>query len=92
MNEPEVIVRGLRAVLDAGLDDVAPLRRVTARCLVIGGEADQLFGDGQMATTAAHLQDARLHPFPGETHMAPVERARDVARELRAFLVTDRAG
>ena len=45
LNEPEVIVRGLRAVIDADLADVGVLSRVTAPCLLVGGSADQFFGE-----------------------------------------------
>jgi len=86
LNEPELIVRGLRAVTDADLADVNLLTRVTAPCLLVGGSADQFFGDGRMQETAAQLPSATLALFPDETHMLPVERARDVAAVIAAFL------
>ena len=85
LNEPELIVRGLRAVLDDPLD-TARLARVTAPCLLVGGTRDQFFGDGMQQRTAALLPRASLELVEGETHMLPRERPRRVARALRAFL------
>ena len=86
LNDPEVIVRGLRAVLDAAPPDPAWLGRVRARTLVVGGSRDQFFGDGRMEETAARIENATLRILDGETHMAPVERARDVAAVVSGFL------
>jgi pimeloyl-ACP methyl ester carboxylesterase len=86
LNDPAVILRGLTAVLDAGLADTTELARVSARTLVIGGSRDQFFGDGVFERTAAAVPNASLVLFPGETHMVPIERARAVAAKLRAFL------
>ncbi len=84
MNDPALIVRGLRAVLDAPIDP-AELANVTARCLVVGGTRDQFFGDGMQQTTAAKLAHATIDLVDGETHMLPVERASHVKRALGAF-------
>lgn len=86
MNDTPTIVRGLRALLDAPLADTAPLSRITAKTLIIGGTADQFFGDGMMERTAEAIPDAKLALFPGETHMVPVEKRRAVAAKLREFL------
>jgi pimeloyl-ACP methyl ester carboxylesterase len=86
MNDPRIIIRGLRAILDPRLDDTTRLARVTARTLVIGGSRDQFFGDGMLERTAAAVADASLVLFPGETHMVPIERGRAVAARLGAFL------
>jgi pimeloyl-ACP methyl ester carboxylesterase len=86
MNDPAIIIRGLNAILDTRLADTTRLARVTARTLVIGGSRDQFFGDGMFERTAAAVPNASLVLFPGETHMAPVERARAVAAKVRAFL------
>lgn len=86
LNDPATIVRGLSAILDPRLADTTQLARVTARTLVLGGSRDQFFGDGMFEATAAALPSASLVLFPGETHMVPVERARAVAAEVRAFL------
>lgn len=86
MNDPSIILGGLRAILDPRLADTTRLARVTARTLVMGGSRDQFFGDGMLERTAAAVPDASLVLFPGETHTVAVERARAVARELRAFL------
>jgi pimeloyl-ACP methyl ester carboxylesterase len=85
LNEPALIIRGLRAVLDDPLD-AAQLARIAAPCLIVGGTRDQFFGDGMQQRTAALLPRAQLELVPGETHMLPVERAGHVARVLRAFL------
>lgn len=85
MNEPTLVIRGLRAVLDDPLD-AAQVARMTAPCLLIGGTRDQFFGDGMQQRTAALLLRAKLELFEGETHMLPVERARPVARIIRTFL------
>lgn len=85
MNEPALIIRGLRAVLDDPID-AAQLARIAAPCLVIGGTRDQFFGDGMQEQTAALLPHASLELVEGETHMVPVERASHVARVLAAFL------
>jgi pimeloyl-ACP methyl ester carboxylesterase len=86
MNDPAIIIRGLRAILDKRLADTTRLGRVTARTLVIGGSQDQFFGDGMLERTAAAVPKSSLVLFPGETHMVPIERARAVAANLRAFL------
>jgi pimeloyl-ACP methyl ester carboxylesterase len=85
MNDPALIIRGLRAVLDEPLD-AAQLARVAAPCLLVGGTRDQFFGEGMQQQTAAHLPNASLELVEDETHMLPVERARHVARVLAQFL------
>jgi pimeloyl-ACP methyl ester carboxylesterase len=85
LNDPELIIRGLRAVLDDPLD-AGQLARITAPCLIIGGPRDQFFGDGMQQQTAALLPRASLELVSGETHMLSVERPRHVARALHAFL------
>jgi pimeloyl-ACP methyl ester carboxylesterase len=84
MNDPEIIVRGLRAVVDEPLDETR-LGRVTARTLIVCGTRDQVFGDVPVRT-AALVPGASLMRFPGETHMVPVERRRAVAARVRGFL------
>lgn len=85
MNDPEIIVRGLRAVLDAPLE-LADLAQITARTLIVGGARDQFFGEGRFEQTAAAIPNAQLALFPDETHMVAVERRRDVAAKIAAFL------
>ena len=86
MNEPAIIIRGLRAILDARLADTTRLGRVTARTLVVGGTEDPFFGGGMFEQTAAAVPDASVVLFPRETHMVPVERRRAVAATLARFL------
>jgi pimeloyl-ACP methyl ester carboxylesterase len=59
--------------------------------LIIGGSADQYFDVAAFEETARRIPVARLELFDGETHMLPVERRRDVARELAEFLTTEDA-
>lgn len=84
MNDPDVIVRGLRAVLDDPIDE-AHLARITAKTLIVAGTRDQMFGDVP-ERTASLVAGAKLELFEGETHMVPIERRRDVAATLRGFL------
>jgi pimeloyl-ACP methyl ester carboxylesterase len=84
MNDPAIIAYGLRAVLDAPLDE-SRLARVAARTLIISGTRDQIFGRVS-ERTAALLPHASLVQFPGETHMVPVERRRAVAAKVREVL------
>lgn len=84
LNDPSLIVRGLRAVLDHPLD-VARLARVIAPCLLVAGTRDQFFG-GMQARTAQHVPHARVELVADETHMLPVERARRVAAAVGGFL------
>ena len=84
LNEPELIIRGLRAVLDDPLD-AGRLASVSAPCLLVAGTRDQFFG-GMQARTAALLARASVELADGETHMLPVERPAFVARALRTFL------
>ncbi|MDI1460927.1 alpha/beta hydrolase [Catellatospora sp. KI3] len=86
MNDPQVIVRGLRAVLDSPVDE-ASLSLVSARTLIVSGTHDQVFGR-EPERTAALLPHASLVQFPGETHMVPVERRRAVAMHTRALLTS----
>jgi len=77
------IVRYLRAMLAAAPAD---LSAIGAPALVIGGSADQFFGEGVMEEMAAALPSATLLLLPGETHMAPIEAARKFERAIGAFL------
>jgi pimeloyl-ACP methyl ester carboxylesterase len=82
-NAPDAITGYLHAMLKAAPPDP---RAITAPTLVVGGSADQFFGDGAMAEAAAAMPDARLVLLPGETHMAPVEASKAVAATIGAFL------
>lgn len=89
LNDPALIVRGLRAVLEDPLDP-SLLARVTAPCVILGGTRDQFFGDGMMQRTASLLRGATLELWEGETHMVAVERAGPIAKRL-AVHETNRA-
>jgi pimeloyl-ACP methyl ester carboxylesterase len=87
MNDPAIIVRGLNAV--AGDDfgrDPSWLGRIQAQTLIVGGTRDQFFDVEAMNETARSIPAARLELFRNETHMLPIERARDVARVVSGFL------
>jgi pimeloyl-ACP methyl ester carboxylesterase len=87
MNDPATIVRGLNAV--AGDDfgaDPAWLKRIRARTLIVGGTKDPFFDVETMEETARLIPSAQLKLFKGETHMLPIERARDVRKVVAGFL------
>ncbi len=86
MNDPAIIVRGLHAV--AGEDfgeDPSWLRTIRPRTLIVGATRDPFFDVEAMEETARLIAGSQLKLFKGETHMLPVERARDVAKVVREF-------
>jgi pimeloyl-ACP methyl ester carboxylesterase len=83
MASTPAIIRYLQAMLYA---DPADLGKVRVPALVIGGAADQFFGDGVMAEMVAALPSGELHILPDETHMAPVEDASSFRNCLTKFL------
>jgi len=87
MNDSAIIVRGLNAVAgeDVG-EDPSWLRTIRARTLIVGATRDPFFDAEAMEEAARLIAGAQLKLFKGETHMLPVERARDVAKVVRAFL------
>ena len=87
MNEPAAIVRGLHAVAgeDFGMNPNR-LQAIQARTLIVGATRDPFFDVEAMEETARLIAGAELKLFQGETHMLPVERARDVAKVVRTFL------
>jgi pimeloyl-ACP methyl ester carboxylesterase len=91
MNDPAVIVRGLNAVAgeDFG-DDPSWLARIAAPTLIVGATRDRFFDVASLEETARLIPSARLHLFENETHMLPVERARDVTKVVTRFLSTQR--
>jgi pimeloyl-ACP methyl ester carboxylesterase len=87
MNDPATIVRGLHAV--AGEDfgqDPTWLTGIQAPTLIVGGTRDPFFDVEAMEETARLIPCAQLKLFERETHMLPVERARSVAKTVKAFL------
>jgi pimeloyl-ACP methyl ester carboxylesterase len=87
MNDPAIIVRGLHAVAGGEFGrDTDWLRAVRAPTLIIGATRDPFFDPKAMEETARMIAGAQLRLFEDETHMLPVERARDVAKVVRAFL------
>jgi pimeloyl-ACP methyl ester carboxylesterase len=87
MNEPDVIANYLSAGLTAngseGTDWLADIRACT---LILGGSDDEFFGTGRMEQTARSIAGSVLVVLPGETHMAPVERARTFRSAISSFL------
>ncbi|WP_175493729.1 alpha/beta fold hydrolase [Microvirga guangxiensis] len=87
MNDPAIIVRGLHAV--AGDDfgkDPSWLQAIQPPTLIVGATRDPFFDVEAMEETARLIAGAQLKLFNGETHMLPIERARDVAKVVRDFL------
>jgi pimeloyl-ACP methyl ester carboxylesterase len=87
MNDPATIVRGLNAVAGEGFgQDPSWLSRIQAPTLIVGGTRDPFFDVDAMEETARLIPCAQLKLFERETHMLPVERARGVAKTVKAFL------
>ncbi|WP_166802309.1 alpha/beta fold hydrolase [Microvirga pakistanensis] len=87
MNDSAIIVRGLHAVAGENFgEDSSWLQAIRARTLIVGATHDPFFDVEAMEETARLIAGAQLRLFKGETHMLPVERARDVAKTVRAFL------
>jgi pimeloyl-ACP methyl ester carboxylesterase len=85
--DPALILRSYRSIFSAVFarnSDFA--KRVTAPTLVVGGTADQYFDRQVFEETARMIPGARVELFEGETHMLPIERSRDVASAVAAFL------
>ncbi|WP_262030446.1 alpha/beta fold hydrolase [Microvirga sp. Mcv34] len=91
MNDPVTIVRGLNAVAGEEFgSDPSWLARITAPTLVVGATRDPFFDVAALEETARLIPRAQLQLFRNETHMLPVERARDVAKVVARFLRNDR--
>jgi len=67
-------------------ENAAYAKRIVCPTLVIGGTADPLFDRDAAEETAALIPGARIHLFARETHMLPIEKAREVAALIREFL------
>jgi pimeloyl-ACP methyl ester carboxylesterase len=83
MNPGPAILTYLHAMLDAPAID---LGRIHVPSLILGGSADQFFGDGVMEEAAAGIACAQLHLVSGETHMLPAERPEACRAVLATFL------
>ncbi|EIM25628.1 alpha/beta fold hydrolase [Microvirga lotononidis] len=87
MNDPVTIVRGLNAVAGEEFGrDPSWLARIAAPALVVGATRDPFFDVAALEETARLIPGAQLRLFKNETHMLPVERARDVAAVIAQFL------
>jgi len=94
--DPEERLRQYRAMVTTALlawnpwfDPKLPRRlaRVTAPALVLWAEHDRLIAPAYGAAYAAALPNARLQVLPNCGHMAPIERPREVAGAVAAFLL-----
>lgn len=85
INDREVIIRSLRTMVGV---DYLPVRfdAISAKTLIVGGSHDQFFGNGMMEETAKLVPGAELALLENETHMAPIERSRDIAKIVSHFL------
>ncbi|WP_114945050.1 alpha/beta fold hydrolase [Microvirga calopogonii] len=91
MNDPVTIVRGLNAVAGEEFGrDPSWLARIAAPALIVGATRDPFFDVAALEETARLIPSAQLQIFRNETHMLPVERARDVAKVIARFLQKDR--
>lgn len=77
-------------LLQAALDEsgaLAPrLGDIRAETLIVAGDRDQFFDVEAMREMALVMPSARLVLLEKETHMVPLERTRDVAAAIEAFL------
>jgi pimeloyl-ACP methyl ester carboxylesterase len=80
----EVIIQYLDAMLRNDIQ-MAALNKLFAKALVIGGSRDQFFGETIRLTSQA-IPNAKLEIFEEETHMVPIERAKEVKTLLAEFL------
>lgn len=87
INDTEVIIRSLRAMVESGVDHLPfCFDAIAAKTLIVGGSHDQFFGNGMMEETAKLIPGAELALLKNETHMAPIERSRDIAKIVSHFL------
>lgn len=86
VNDPRIVVAMLQAALEES-DALTPrLASIRLPTFIVGGTADQFFGDGAMRTLARTLPAATLLLVADETHMLPLERPDLVAAPLADFL------
>lgn len=72
-------------------DDLAELGRITARTLLIWGDADQLVGRGMQEELLHRMARATLVVHPGVGHTPRLENPRRFASDLTAFVELVRA-
>jgi pimeloyl-ACP methyl ester carboxylesterase len=84
-NDPDTMLR-LYENLFRDFDNRPYLGRISAETLVVGGTRDQFFDSAAFEETAKLISRGRVHLFPGETHMVPIERSRDVRAVVAEFL------
>ena len=85
-NDPRLVVAMLEAALAESGALPPRLADIQSPALIIGGGADQFFGDGAMQALAGALPRATLRLVPHETHMLPLERPDLVAAHMHDFL------
>jgi pimeloyl-ACP methyl ester carboxylesterase len=81
--DPSDMLRFGRAEIN--FDVTNRLADVTARTLVIGGDADRVYGPDILRATAHGVRDGRLVLYPGTSHGATLTR-RTLGRDVLGFL------
>ncbi|WP_137157350.1 alpha/beta hydrolase [Rhizobium sp. FKL33] len=84
LGKPDVILHHLRAMLECEAPGACQVRKETPT-LMIGGSRDQFFAAAMMEASA-RFPHIEASIFPGETHMVPIERTREVRQVTAAFL------
>ncbi|HEY1237426.1 MAG TPA: 3-oxoadipate enol-lactonase [Solirubrobacterales bacterium] len=75
----------------AEFDMTGELGAISAPALVIAGEGDSVGTPERMAAIASEITDSRLVVLPDARHLAAVERADEVTRELERLLELEAA-
>jgi hypothetical protein len=86
LNDPAFATALLQAALDESGALAARLGDIRAETLVVAGDRDQFFDVEAMREMALLMPSARLALLEKETHMVPLERARDVRAAIVDFL------
>lgn len=86
LNHPAFTIGLLQAALDESGALASRLGDIRAETLIVAGDRDQFFDVEAMREMALVMPSARLLLLEKETHMVPLERRRDVAAAIAAFL------
>ena len=85
--DPAAILRDYHQLFGPDFQNNAEhLRRIASPTLIIGGTADQLFDRRACEETAGLIPGAQIRLFERETHMLPIEKSKEVASAITAFL------
>ncbi len=85
LNDPGTLLRVYESLF-TNFENASYARRIRVPVLVVGATEDQFFDAEAYRETARLIPGARLHLFAAETHMVPLERARDVRAVITGFL------